>query len=172
MSLLRPEVVDGLARWHEALVGLLVAALGAWLGLGAAFWIAKAVGIALFAVGLSLVWLGVRRARFRARRAAPGVVEIVEGRIAYFGPCEGGVVGLSTLERLSHDPSEDAWILEAPGSPPLRIPAGALGAERLMDALSALPGMRTGRLVEALGRPAGGQVIVIWQRLGDWRRLS
>ncbi|RMH44779.1 MAG: hypothetical protein D6688_07300 [Alphaproteobacteria bacterium] len=172
MSLLRPELADPVRRWREAAAGLVTAAAGAWLVLGARFWIVEAAGGALLVLGAALVWLGVRRARFRGRRAAPGVVEIIEGRIAYFGPEAGGVVGLSSLERLSHDPTADAWILEAPGKPPLRIPAGAMGAEGLMDALSALPGMRSGRLVEALARDAGGKTIVIWQRPHERPRLS
>ncbi len=55
------------------------------------------------------------------------------------------------------------WVLEQPGQPPLYVPVTAEGAEALFDAFSALPGLRTERMLAELAAQGRGRV-VIWQR--------
>ncbi|WP_371060550.1 hypothetical protein [Rhodosalinus sp. 5P4] len=162
--MIRPEVGDALGRWREALAGAALAALGLWAalaGLGLLAWL----GWMAVATGLALLFAGIQRGRFRRPGGGPGVVEVVEGRIAYFGPVSGGVVALSELSQLRLDPSEDppSWVLVQPGQPPLSIPVTAAGADALFDAFAALPGIRTGHLVDALRGGGAAHPVVVWE---------
>jgi hypothetical protein len=55
------------------------------------------------------------------------------------------------------------WILRPEGESPLRIPAGAEGADRLLDAFAALPGFDRAALARALDGPEGVRAI-LWRR--------
>jgi hypothetical protein len=134
MSFIRPEVTAALYRWREVLAGL---------------------GLALGAL---------RRMRFRAAAPAPGVVQIVEGQLAYFGPETGGFAALTEVEELRLEPGEagPVWVLEQPGGP-LVIPVGAVGSEALADWVAALPDIEMSALHAALGRPNAGPR-VLWRR--------
>jgi hypothetical protein len=163
MSFVRPEASAKLARWREALIGLACLALGAWwafhLG-GLMTWIGGAVMLG----GAALIAIGVQRGRFRTGGGGPGVVQIDEGQITYFGPLTGGAVDLADLVRLEYDPAGHPahWRLSQPGQPPLSIPVTAEGADALFDAFSALPGLRTERMLAAMKSPPPHSV-VIWQ---------
>ena len=93
------------------------------------------------------------------------MVQIVEGRVAYFGPLTGGAVDMADLSRLSLDrrmhPAH--WILAQPGHDPLHIPVTAKGADQLFDAFTSLPGLRTEYMLRELGSDTSREV-VIWQR--------
>jgi len=95
----------------------------------------------------------------------PGVVQVDEGRILYFGPLSGGTVAAADIERLTLDPTARPahWVLEHAGQPPLFIPVNAAGAEALFDVFSALPGLKTERMLGELRRRARHPV-VIWER--------
>lgn len=164
MSFIRPEAQAALWRWRDVLAGLAALALGAWLALGAGGLLAW-FGVPLTAGGGALVVIGLQRARFRAGAGGPGMVQVDEGQIAYFGPLEGGVVAASELERLTLDPAQHppTWVLDRPGQPPLHIPVNAEGAEALFDAFAALPGLRTERMLAELNGRARHPV-VIWER--------
>lgn len=164
MSLVRPEARATLWRWREALVGAAVLGLGLWWGLGGTGllpWIGGAVGVA----GAALVLAGVQRARFRPGSGGPGVVQVDEGRIAYFGPLTGGAVALSELGAVAFDPTgrPGHWVLSQPGQPDLHVPLNAEGAEALFDAFAALPGFQTERMLAAMAR-RGPQPLPIWRR--------
>lgn len=161
--MIRPEALALLRRWQGVLIGLAVGALGLW-------WIAGAggllgwVGWAVLAAGVALVISGLQRLRFQAGGGGPGLVEVVEGRIAYFGPQTGGVVALSELAELRLDPSRrpPSWVLVQPEAPPLEIPVNAEGAEALFDVFAALPGIRTEHMLQEL-RAGGAHPVVIWE---------
>jgi len=166
MSLIRPEARAALWRWREVLTGAAVLGLGLWWGIGTNGilpWIGGIVGLA----GAALVLAGLQRARFRTGSGGPGVVQVDEGRIAYFGPLTGGAVALSEIAAVTLDQSgrPGHWVLSQPGQPDLHVPLNAEGAEALFDAFAALPGFRTERMLAAI-RQRGTQQVSIWRRSG------
>jgi hypothetical protein len=164
MSLIRPAAKARLSQWREALWGAGVLALGLywgfWTGGGLLHWIGYVVAI----VGALLIVAGIQRGRFRTGSGGPGVVQIVEGRIAYFGPLTGGTAELGQLSRLVLDPSGKPphWLLHQPGQLPLAIPLTAEGADALFDAFATLPGLRTERMLHEMHRD-GTHPVTIWQ---------
>lgn len=171
MSFVRPEIAAGLHRWREVLTGVAVAGAGGWLaGLGG--WFFLGLGVAVGIAGLGLAWTGLRRLRFRATRPAPGVVRMVEGQIAYFGPETGGFAALTEVEalRLEPGPQGPVWVLIQPDGP-LQIPVGAEGADRLFDWFAALPGIDMSALHAALGTPSDTPRLLWRRHRGDAPRL-
>lgn len=161
MSLIRPEVRAGLYRWREALVGLAAAALGFNLLLtsyGALF----LIGCGLNLAGIALVVAGVQRARFRSGGGGAGVVDIDERRITYFGPYGGGAINVDDLTEIGVHPSR-AWLLRDTDGTHLMVPMNAEGSEALFDAFSAVPGLTSARLVEAV-RMEPQKYTIIWEK--------
>ena len=165
MSFVRPEVRRALWRWREVLAGVGLLALGLWWGFGAIGWMINGLGYVLTAMAGALVVLGLQRGRFRDGADGPGVVQITEGRIGYFGPLDGGLVDLRemTLLRLDRRDTPPHWGLEQPGQPPLHIPLTAAGADQLFDAFATLPGLRTEHMLRQM-QASGPQAVVIWQK--------
>ncbi|MGY6632758.1 MAG: hypothetical protein ACXIU8_03340 [Alkalilacustris sp.] len=172
MSLVRPEVARALSRWREVLTGLGVVGAGVWLG-GLGGWFFGGLGVLVGVAGLGLAAAGVRRVRFRGDGQAPGLVRMVEGQVAYFGPETGGFAALSEVEALQLVSSEvgPAWVLVQPGAR-LEIPVAAEGAERLYDFFGALPGIDmaavtaavTASVREASEDGAGQAPRILWRR--------
>ncbi|MGB8813007.1 MAG: hypothetical protein WCC57_07460 [Paracoccaceae bacterium] len=180
MSLFRPEAMTALLRWREVALAVLVAAWGAWLvGLGG--YVLVPFGAVVAALGLGLGVLAWRRLRFGQGVGAPGVVEVDEGQISYYGPSFGGFVALPELAelRLMAMQGQRYWRLKQADGQMLMIPVEATGAERLFDAFAALPGMDSQALVAAIspvvGKTAGARGLalvddtamigpVIWRR--------
>ena len=164
MSFIRPEARTQIWRWRELLIAVGVLALGLVWGLGSGGLLGW-LGWALVPLAAILGFVGLQRGRFRLGGGGPGVVQLDEGRIAYFGPLTGGSVSAVDLTRLSLDPTAKPphWVLEQPGQPPLYIPVNAAGAEALFDAFSALPGLRTERMLAELETGAS-QPVEIWRR--------
>ncbi|GGL53757.1 hypothetical protein [Wenxinia marina] len=161
---LRPEVRAAMWRWREPLVAALFAAIGLWWGLtalGPLRWLGWALAALSVAAGLA----ALRAVRFRRGGGGLGVVEVDEARVTYFGPLGGGSADLGDLERLDldRDSRPAHWWLTGPGGPPLAIPVDAEGADGLFEAFTALPGLPSGRLVEALQKTGGGRETV-WRR--------
>lgn len=165
MSFLRPEAKAQLLRWRETLAGLGAAALGLWLSL-TAYGVLFGLGIVLVLGGAALAVAGVQRARFRLGSDGPGVVQVVEGRVTYFGPWGGGGASLDRLAWLELVPvrgGSGAWMLIEEEGERLEIPVDARGAERLFDVFAALPGLDTRAMLAAL-RPPVRERTLIWQR--------
>jgi hypothetical protein len=108
---------------------------------------------------------------------APGMVEVDEGQVGYFGPGDGGFVGLPELVelRLITVRGGRFWRLKQADGQALLIPVDAAGAERLFDAFASLPGMDTQALVTALAPlpvngPSRGSVVAISDSVVIWRR--
>jgi len=116
-------------------------------------------------LALVLGVVGAQRMRFRLGSGGPGVVQVTEGQISYFGPLTGGAVARSEIEtlRLDHTARPSHWVLEQPGQSPLAIPVTAAGAEALFDVFASLPGLKTERMLSELHHKGPHQV-VIWQR--------
>ncbi|UWQ80172.1 hypothetical protein K3725_03940 [Leisingera sp. S132] len=164
MSFIRPEARETLWQWREVLAAALMFLLGLkWAYSAAGF--TAITGWALVATGLVAAVIGIQRMRFRRGSGGPGVVQVDEGQIAYFGPLNGGAVAASELERLAldHTSKPPHWLLEQPGQPPLAIPVNAEGYEALFDVFAALPGLKTERMLAELRR-RGPHQVVIWER--------
>lgn len=177
MSFVRPEVLATLTRGREVILGLALVAAGGWLvWLGGYFLVP--LGLAVLALGIGWALLALRRLRFGQPGDAPGIVEVDEGQISYFGPQVGGSVGLPDLVdiRLITMRGRRLWRLKQADGQTILIPVEAAGAERLFDAFAALPGMDTAELIAALN-PAGqsdgralaleAEMRLVWKRGGQ-----
>ena len=172
MSLVRPEARAVLHRWGESAVA----------GGLAAICVAEAVTLirrgdivgwfAALAAVLALFWLRSAVARALARRSgdAPGIVEVREREIRYFGPITGGIIELDALARIEvfvPAPGMDPlWRLSGGDGRVLVIPLAAKGAEDLMGAFAALRNFSEMAAVSALRRAEPGRHPV-WQRAGS-----
>jgi hypothetical protein len=165
MSFLRPEARAGLLRWRETLAGVATVALGLWFVL-TSYGVVFGLGVVLILAGAAIAVAGVQRARFRQSTDGPGIVQIVEGRVTYFGPWSGGGASLDRLAWLELVPMHGgagAWVLIEEEGERLEIPVDARGAERLFDVFAALPGLDTRAMLAAL-RPPVQERTQIWQR--------
>lgn len=162
---LRPEARAFLWRWRDTWLGLAVGCLGLWWALhsfGAVSWL----GYLVLALGVAWAVAGVQRARFRQGDDGPGVVQIRERRLAYFGPLEGGVMDVDDLTRLELDPSaypSAVWVLTGIGGQRIAIPVNAAGSEDLFDIFAGLPGIRTSAVLDVLSHTPDARV-TLWQR--------
>lgn len=162
--MIRPDAARALRRWQEALIGLAVCALGGYwaffTGGGLLHWI----GYLVIAIGLALIATGLQRGRFRTGDGGPGVVQVVERRVSYFGPLSGGIIDLEALKALSLDPTSEppCWQLQVPGQQVLSIPLTAKGADQLFDVFSTLPGIRTEHMLRQMQEHANHPVL-IWR---------
>ncbi len=162
--MIRPAAAAALRRWQEALIGLAVCALGAWWGFFTGGGLLHWVGYVVLAAGIALVVTGVQRGRFRIGGSGPGVVQVVERRVSYFGPLSGGIIDLDALKALSLDHTSDpaCWLLQVPAQQVLAIPLNAKGADQLFDVFATLPGIRTEHMLRQMQEGADHPV-VIWR---------
>ena len=164
MSFIRPEARAQLWAWRELIAAVVLFAFGlraALGGIGLMSWF----GWGLIGVSLVVAIVAAQRMRFRLGSGGPGVVQVVEGQISYFGPLTGGAIAVSELDRvtLDHTAKPAHWVLDQPEQPSLAIPVTARGAERLFDAFSALPGLQVERMLKEMHR-GGAHQVVIWER--------
>ncbi len=173
MPLIRPELKAALSRYSEVLTGLGIAVFGLWaLQARGAFFQGLAALVVL--AGLALAVIGWRRLRFRREGAAPGVVQVVEGQISYFGPDEGGFIALGDLVELHLIDNGRLWHLVAQDDTRLTIPVAAAGSEALFDAFAGLPELRMAALLDALDVPGPVPARCLWvhpARRATHRRL-
>ncbi|MBL4812282.1 MAG: hypothetical protein JKX69_08000 [Rhodobacteraceae bacterium] len=159
---MRPEARATLLRWREALIGGALSALGlywALTGFGTLRWL----GWAVLALGLTLLLTGLQRGRFRGQKGAPGMVQLDERQLSYFGPLTGGVIDLDEMRALDWEPSKPGhWVLTGADHNEVHIPNGAEGADQLFDAFSALPGLSAAKLIE-IPRQTGKARIAVWR---------
>lgn len=169
MSFIRPEAQVAIAKWREVLIGLAVLLLGLWWASGGG--ILRWIGFAVLIAGAALIVSGIQRARFRRGAGGPGVVQVDEGEVAYFGPLNGGSVAVRALNRLVLDGRSQpaVWALYQPGRQPLHIPVNAEGGEVLFDAFASLPGLKTEQMLAKLNEQKP-EPVLIWAK--DDRRLS
>lgn len=154
MTAPRPEAVRFLMRWRELIAACAAALGGIWVwSWGGWFWQGLGIAIALAAAGWARVaW---SRARLAGIARAPGIVQVTEGQISYFGPHQGGFMALADLRevRLSDENGHRAWCLISTDRGRLSIPVAAEGADRLYDLLASLPGMDIGAVSTAISGP-------------------
>ncbi|MCB2128221.1 MAG: hypothetical protein KDE03_03895 [Rhodobacteraceae bacterium] len=163
--MIRPEVKAHLRRWSEVIAAVATGLAGVWLfSLGG--WVLQAIGMILVALALGWVVIAGRRLRFLRGVAAPGVVEVDEGQIGYWGPNFGGFIALADLAelRLAEAGGARHWRMRTRGGEVLMVPVDAVGADRLYDAFVTLPGIDMAALTAALDRGVG--TLPLWKRAG------
>jgi hypothetical protein len=175
MSFVRPELAARFRIWREPIAWGALVAVGGWLawhGYRRIDLLIFVLGLGLAATGLGLLRGALRRLRLHAEQPGEGVVVIDEARIAYLGPRGGGFVDLPAIARVEivtrpHVPpdSAHAWVITADDGARLTIPLGAEGAERLLDALSPLPGIDFDAGAAAVAARRAGRAVV-WRRAG------
>lgn len=172
MSFIRPEILERMIRWRESLFGAAAVLLGSYLALTGTQ-AAKIIGTGLVIGGVMLVVAGIQRARFRRGGQGPGIVSLVEGRLTYFGPQDGGVVAIADLAAVDLVTRENgsSWELDTPDRSPLVIPVDAAGADVLFDVFGALDGMDTAAMLRAVETARPGRVM-IWAKSAGWPRVS
>jgi hypothetical protein len=174
MSFIRPELAQRLRRWREPIGWGALTVAGVWLlwqGYSRLAPLPFVIGFVCVAAGVGLLRAALRRLRLHAE-LGEGVVVIDEARIAYFGPHGGGFVDLPAVTRVEivtrpHVPpaSAHAWVISAEDGTRLAIPLGAAGADRLLDALSPLPGIDFDAGVAAVAARGPGRTTV-WKKAG------
>lgn len=163
IDFIRPAAQRALRRWGERLFAGLVILLGlywSFTGFGPLQWFGWLVTV----LGLAVLWSAVQRARFRAQGAGPGVVQIVEGEIRYFGPRGGGFTAIDMIVALSLSADGSFWLVEAEDGEILIVPRAATGAEDLFDAFARLPGLDMTHLLRILAQEPAPRARIIWRR--------
>lgn len=161
---LRPAARDALWRWREVIGAAAVIMLGLWWSttfFSPVRWIGWAI------VGLGAVWAmgAFQRIRFAQDGEGPGVVKIVERRLAYFGPLTGGVIEMDDAAKLELEPNAYPaahWIITSLSGDTVEIPVNAEGADALFDLFASLPGIETQKMLATLNHTPD-QRVVIWQ---------
>lgn len=164
MSLIRPELAAQLHRRREVIGAALALVAGLWLATRGG-WLLAGLGGTLALAGAGLALVALRRLRFAPQGQGPGVVEVDEGQVGWFGPGIGGYVSLSDLAELGLVTVQGlrVWRLRQTDGHLLLVPVNAQGADRLYDALTALPGIDGTRLLAALD--AAADTPVVWRRI-------
>jgi hypothetical protein len=168
--MIRPDLRNWAARQSEALVATAILLAGLWLALRGGWFFAALGGLVLL-VGLSLLIGAIRRLPFRRGINAPGMVEVDEGAIRYYGAAIlGGEIALRDLVeiRLLRLKGRGHWRLRSGSGEALLVPIDAAGAEALAHAFTALPGMDMGAVSAALAHVAdqSDAVRTVWRRPG------
>lgn len=162
--MIRPELVARFRPWREVIAAALTGAFGIWVFSKGGL-LLQPLGGAILA--FAVLWgLGAwRRRRFAVDVTAPGLVEVEEGAIRYYGARTlGGEVALRDLAqiRLMRLDGHAHWRLKTRSGEALLIPVEAAGAAALADAFAALPGFDLSAASAALA--ANDAFRTVWQR--------
>ncbi|MGP9790620.1 hypothetical protein [Roseinatronobacter sp. NSM] len=160
--MIRPELRAGLARWSEVLTGLAIAVLGLWTALQARDSFFQLLAGLVAAIGVTLAVIGWRRLRFHSVANAPGIVQVLEAQISYFGPETGGFISARDLMELHLTDHGTNWHLIGQDGTRLDIPVGAQGADALFDIFANLPDVHMQSILGALNNPAHVQSRPLW----------
>ncbi|WP_444454142.1 hypothetical protein ACTTAI_02915 [Rhodobacter capsulatus] len=164
--MIRPELRAHLIRQREAYVAGLLLAASLWIATRGG-WFLAAVGLCLAALTAGWVVLALRRARFSRPVSDPGVVDLDEGRIGYYGTgglVLGGYMALDDLSEIRLLILKDSqfWRLKSRDGQALLVPVAAVGSEKLFDAFAGLPGIDMGAMTAALDTRITAQSL--WRR--------
>lgn len=167
MNFIRPEIRTLLWQWREVLIISVLFILGlrwALISSGAFQWL----GVAATLVALAFLLPSVRLARIPRNVAwGAGAVDITERRISYFHHEE--LTEISINELIAVDIAVKGmgkyrnWILVDYDGQTLRIPVQAKGADRLLEAISALDGAQLDQVMQA-HQSSSEKVFTIWRR--------
>jgi len=163
MTFIRPELRQKFWRWREVAFGAFVASCGMYWAVSQQGVLA-AVGTSIAIIGALIIFAGIQRTRFRVGRGGPGIVQVDERQVTYYGPLDGGSVSIDALVSVALEPKSKPaaeWVLTEAGKPPLHIPTNAENAEVLFDVFAALDGIRTENMLTQL-RSHPEQRVTIW----------
>lgn len=166
--MIRPELRAWATRQSESIVATAILLAGIWLVLRGG-WFFVAIGALVLLVGVSLLIGAIRRLPFRRGINAPGVVEVEEGAIRYYGAAVlGGEIALRDLVeiRLLRLKGQGHWRLRSISGEALLVPVDAAGADALAHAFTALPDLDMGTVSAALAHVADqpDAVRTVWRR--------
>ena len=165
LVLIRPEIKETLWRWRELGIGIFVCLLGF-------FWFFQSFGLlkwtcASFALlGFVLIFIGQQRGRFRNSEKGAGVIGVVEGKITYFGPLEGGTIAVADIIGVSLiiQGCIRCWRLDQNGQDALIIPISAKGGEHLFNAFAEIDGFPLEQMLRQLADETS-QSSIVWRRV-------
>ncbi|NVO21875.1 hypothetical protein HJ526_03815 [Donghicola sp. C2-DW-16] len=162
--MIRTEVKTALTRWRGVIIAALIGVFGLRL-LVATFGFMPWIGGLLVVLSVVMIVSSLQRMRFSSGRGGPGVVQIIEGQLSYFGPLDGGAVALTEMTRIELDPTckPACWRFYQTGQSPLHIPVNAEGADQLFDMFARLPGIDTSKMLDQL-RGNAQRPVVIWRK--------
>ena len=163
--MIRPEARRMLRHWRDALIGVGLLVLAAWLTAQPGP-VIRGLGAVVAVAGLALTVIGTRRARFAVQTEGPGIVQVLEGQVSYWGPETGGFIALRELAALDLSANGRIWRLRAGDGTQLDIPRGARGAEALFDAFAQLPGLDMSAVMRRIGAAPTPADQPIWRREG------
>lgn len=161
MTLVRPEIQAGLRRWSEVLIGLAIAAFGGW-ALQSHDRFFQLLALLILLAGLGLALNGWRRLRFQRAGDGPGIVQIIEGQITYFGPKTGGFVAIRDMVELHLLNHARTWLLISEDGSKVAIPVSAQGSDGLFDAFATLPDLHIQNALAALEQQDPPERQAIW----------
>lgn len=166
--MIRQRALFRLGKLAEPLAWGALGALGLGLAIrsgGAGGWISALIGLGIAAFGALGLAAWARRARLEPGGEAAGIVAVTEARLGYFSAEGGGFADLGALQRIDIEtgPAGAVWVLREEGAPPTKVPAAARGAERLTDAVAALPGADLATAQRALQERRPAQ-FTIWRK--------
>jgi hypothetical protein len=169
MSFIRPPVTAHFTKWREAYFAGFVMALGGWAflrGQSNLNLILQGLGLIISLAGIIFLRTAIQRIRFRKSQKAPGMVDVTEREISYFGPMHGKTISLESLSKIELRESEayaSIWVLHHIEGDPMIVPTTAKGSDRLFDAFISLSNVKMDTLVSAINQvPIQAQVI--WER--------
>jgi hypothetical protein len=169
MSFIRPPLTAHTKKWWEAYFVGAVLLFGFWIFLRGTITlnlVYQALGLVISLFGILLLRTTIQRIRFRRAQQAPGMVDVNEREISYFGPMHGKTISLESLQKIELRESEAyaaIWVLHNTEGDPLIVPTTAKGSDHLFDAFTGLSGVKMDVLVTALNSvPVQSQVI--WER--------
>ncbi|KAB7613970.1 hypothetical protein F9L33_11485 [Amylibacter sp. SFDW26] len=170
MNFIRPNVRAHFAKWSEAYLVALIIIMGIRVlirGFVIQSIIYEAIGGVTIILGLVLLRGTIQRIQFKRSQKAPGMVDVTEREISYFGPMHGKTVSLESLFKIELRESEayaSVWVLHNSEGDPMIVPTSAKGSDRLFDAFTSLSGVKMDVLVKAVNTvPVHSHVI--WERI-------
>ncbi len=171
MPIFRADALHTLKRWQEPIVigvFLLATLRVLWLAFIWSSWVMALFGIVLASIVGSLFYVALLRIRLRSDESSPGLVEIDERNITYLAPHLGGVVSIDFIRKIDVSPTRSGgrnWVLYSFEGPPVLIPFNAQGADKLIEAFSALHGLGVERISKAV-RSNSLVIETIWEKGG------
>ncbi|MEO1538309.1 MAG: hypothetical protein AAFR73_11310 [Pseudomonadota bacterium] len=121
----------------------------------------------------TLSFLAWRRTALQQSVDGPGVVEMSEREITFFGPAEGWTISLDDLAEvaIASDEAEGNavqyhWIFRTRDGGYQTVPTSALGADQLVTGVSFLDGLDISKASHVIRSGQQG-VFVIWQKVKD-----